>query len=204
MDRKVKNYRCSECDWQGPLVGEDVIREIHGVHLLKCPFCYSVEKFAATELAGDTEYACKFAYFCLRCSNRFDSQHPPDKYQRAFNDPDLAFDLDEEIQVEDAAIDSVKEEETKPANADEPSEDDEENQEPTVENEGGRPRKLDPDRLPELKECLIDGPEANDLEPGPWTLDRIVTVIEKEFGASVSDTTARRYVLDLDWKPPWE
>lgn len=202
--QKNKNYRCSQCDWQGPLVGEDVIREIHGVHLLKCPFCYSVEKFAATKLPGDTEYTCKFAYFCLQCGNRFDSQQPPDKYHRAFNDPDLAFDLDEDRAVGDAPIDSVKKEEMEPANSDELSGNAEGNQKTSVENNGGRPRKLDLDKLPELEKCLMDGPEANGLESGPWTRGQIVTLIETKFDVSVSKVTATRYVRDLDWVPPWE
>ena len=203
LGRKNKNYRCSGCDWQGPLVGEDVIRKIHGVHLLKCPFCYSVEKFNATQLPEDAHgCACKYSYSCLQCGNRFDINHPPDKYQRAFNDPDLAFDFDE-AEDEDAAIDSDKKE-MKPANADVPAEDGEEDQESTAENEGGRPRKLHPDELSKLEECLIDGPVANDLEPGPWTLEKITTVLEKEFSVSVSNATASRYVTDLNWEPPWE
>ena len=203
LGRKNKNYRCGECGWQGPLVSEDVIREIHDAHLLRCPFCYSFEKFNATKRPEDTHgSACKYSYSCLQCDNRFDINHPPDKYQRAFNDPDLAFDL---YEVEDeAAANNSEEKEIKQANADVPAEDGEEDQESTAKNEGGRPCKLHPDELSKLEECLIDGPVANDLEPGPWTLGKITTVIEKEFSVSVSNATASRYVTDLNWEAPWE
>lgn len=199
LGQKMTNYRCSGCGWQGPLVNGKIMREIFGVHIFNCPYCNSSGDFIATEITDSQKYT----YTCVQCDNWFISSHPPNKYERVFKDPSLSFEFGEEISKSDALSDFSNIRGDGLEKKESHSENSENDAETDRENVGGGPRRLDKDRLPELEQYLILGPKANGFQEGPWTLSRIAIVIEREFGVSVSNVTASRYVKEMDWNPPW-
>lgn len=65
---------------------------------------------------------------------------------------------------------------------------------------GGGPRKVSQDLLPELEECLSEGPQAYGFSSNSWSLRRVGTLIEKEFGVSVHKSTVWRYLQEIEWE----
>lgn len=63
----------------------------------------------------------------------------------------------------------------------------------------GRPRELPEEKLSELEELLKEGPEEQGFRGQLWTGSRVAGVIENEFGVSVAERTARRYLKELGW-----
>ncbi len=64
----------------------------------------------------------------------------------------------------------------------------------------GRDPKLTADQLATLEGILLDGPRAAGFGTDRWTLDRVVTVVEREFDAEISDVTAWNYLQELGWR----
>jgi transposase len=64
----------------------------------------------------------------------------------------------------------------------------------------GRKPKLVPDQEQELVKILVAGPEAAGFPTPLWTLDRVATVIRRQFGFACHPTTALRILRDrLGW-----
>lgn len=63
---------------------------------------------------------------------------------------------------------------------------------------GPRPKLTDED-LAELEEFLLEGPQAHGFETERWTIDRVATVIEREFDESLANSTVWEYLDQLGW-----
>ena len=63
----------------------------------------------------------------------------------------------------------------------------------------GRPRKLSKEKRSELESILQDGAEEQGFLGQRWTGSRVARIIEREFGVSVTERTARRYMTELGW-----
>ncbi|MFP9062331.1 recombinase family protein [Natrialbaceae archaeon A-chndr2] len=88
-ETKLKNYVCQECKYQGPLLNQQEFDQLHGTLPLRCPCCPETESFDIDKNEnGNWEYN----YVCLRCGTTFGTDLCPDKYKRAFENPDLKFD----------------------------------------------------------------------------------------------------------------
>lgn len=98
--QKTKNYHCKECNWQGPLLSEREFKQVHGTHPLRCPYCTTTEGFEVTK-SSTGRY--KYEYTCVVCDNSFGTDQLPNKYKRAFENPDLKFEFDRQ---HDSACDS--------------------------------------------------------------------------------------------------
>lgn len=98
----VKNYQCQECGYQGTLLNETEMQELHQTCPLRCPFCPQTNDFDCEKTAGFEEYL----YTCQSCGHSFKSEFVPNKIKRALNNPDVAFDMDDsndsEISLNDA------------------------------------------------------------------------------------------------------
>jgi transposase len=63
----------------------------------------------------------------------------------------------------------------------------------------GRPARLDDSQRERLRKILIKGPSVYGYAIGLWTLPRIATVIEKEFGVSYSEPHVWRILQGIGW-----
>jgi DNA invertase Pin-like site-specific DNA recombinase/DNA-directed RNA polymerase subunit RPC12/RpoP len=83
----VKSYRCSDCTFQGPLLREQEFQEMHQSLPLRCPLCPRTETFDVSAHPGQWEYE----YRCENCNTRFGTNLDPNKFKRAFENPDCMF-----------------------------------------------------------------------------------------------------------------
>ena len=90
-ERTLKNYRCTDCGYQGPLFTAEEFREIHNVLPLRCPYCPRTEAFEVKEISIE---GWEYRYRCENCGNTFATDHSPNKYRRAIENPDCKFSLD--------------------------------------------------------------------------------------------------------------
>jgi DNA invertase Pin-like site-specific DNA recombinase len=88
----MPNYRCQECDYQGSLINEAELNNLHQTLPLRCPYCTATEEFDACKLR---EAGTKFAYqyTCNVCEYTFGSDMQPDKLRRMLNHPVLKFSI---------------------------------------------------------------------------------------------------------------
>jgi len=102
----MPNYRCHDCSYQGALVNEDELKNLHQTLPLRCPYCTATEEFEATELR---EAGTKFdyQYTCDLCEYSFGSNMQPDRLRRMLNHPVLKFTITESpgSQTEDKSSD---------------------------------------------------------------------------------------------------
>ena len=63
----------------------------------------------------------------------------------------------------------------------------------------GRPRKLDPAHYPSLWEILLDGASAYAYPNDLWTLERIATVIRREFGVKYHPSHVWKILRGAGW-----
>jgi transposase len=64
----------------------------------------------------------------------------------------------------------------------------------------GRKPRLEPGQEQELVKILVAGPEAAGFSTPLWTLERVATVIRRQFGLACHATTALRVLRDrLGW-----
>ena len=102
----MPNYQCRDCSYQGALVNEDELKNLHQTLPLRCPYCTATEEFEATELR---EAGTKFdyQYTCDLCEYSFGSNMQPDRLRRMLNHPVLKFTITEntDSETEDESTD---------------------------------------------------------------------------------------------------
>jgi len=91
--RTVRNhilieYTCEQCDYKGPLFDQQEIDKLDATIPLACPFCVSVDDVTGEKISSST---LEYLYTCAHCENKFAVNVPPNKYQRAFERPEVAF-----------------------------------------------------------------------------------------------------------------
>lgn len=59
--------------------------------------------------------------------------------------------------------------------------------------------KLPPDRLPQVVELLLAGPEAAGFATPLWTLERLATVLRRQFGVRYHRSSVFRLLEQLGW-----
>lgn len=67
------------------------------------------------------------------------------------------------------------------------------------EHRSGRSRKLNDKNLSILENLLEEGAESHGFIGQIWTGQRVAGVVEQEFGVSISERTALRYLKELGW-----
>jgi len=87
-DTHLIEYACGDCEFRGPLFGEQEINKLDSTLPLGCPFCISVDEMSAEKLSTST---LEYLYTCNQCDNQFAVDVPPNKYKRAFNNPESAY-----------------------------------------------------------------------------------------------------------------
>jgi len=87
-DTRLVEYECEDCDFRGPLFGELEINKLDSTLPLGCPFCISVDAVTGEK---DPSSALEYLYTCEHCGNQFAVNVPPNKYKRAFEQPDAAY-----------------------------------------------------------------------------------------------------------------
>lgn len=85
-DIPVQKVRCQSCDYDGPLVSEKELREIHMTAPLRCPFCLECESF---EVEESPHGMSMHHYVCSTCDHGFHTDVSPDKLERYLKYPDL-------------------------------------------------------------------------------------------------------------------
>jgi len=100
----LKNYQCQDCGYQRPLIKEGELQEIHQSLPLRCPYCPQSGDFECEEASGFDEYR----YICQTCGQSFKSNFAPNKFERAINHPDLAFDIDESYEEKQETHDTTE------------------------------------------------------------------------------------------------
>jgi len=86
----MPRYRCLDCEYQGGLLTESELNNLHQTLPLRCPYCTATEEFEATELR---QAGAKFnyKYTCNLCEYSFGSDMQPDQIRRMLNHPALQF-----------------------------------------------------------------------------------------------------------------
>jgi site-specific DNA recombinase len=92
----LKNFCCTDCDYQGPLLSEKDLQKIHQTLPLRCPFCPESNHFEVKQLDPATD---RYRYTCKICEESFATNAPPDEIERALGHPELAFSLDRELDM---------------------------------------------------------------------------------------------------------
>jgi len=87
-DTRLIEYSCEDCDFKGPLFSESEINKLDSTLPLGCPFCISVDAVTGEK---DHSSALEYLYTCKHCGNQFAVNVPPNKYKRAFQNPDAAY-----------------------------------------------------------------------------------------------------------------
>jgi site-specific DNA recombinase len=87
-NRILVEYTCEECDFTGPLFDQREIDKLDATIPLACPFCVSVDDVSAEKVSSSV---LEYLYTCTHCQNKFAVDVPPNKYQRAFERPEVAF-----------------------------------------------------------------------------------------------------------------
>ena len=83
---------------------ESELQEIHQSLPLRCPYCPQSGDFECEEASGFDEYR----YICQTCGQSFKSNFAPNKFERAINHPDLAFDIDESYEEKQETRDTTE------------------------------------------------------------------------------------------------
>ena len=93
----MPNYSCQDCDYQGALINEEELQNLHQALPLRCPYCTATEEFEATELR---EAGTKFdyQYRCDLCECSFGSNMQPDRLRRMLNHPALKFSINADFE----------------------------------------------------------------------------------------------------------
>jgi len=110
-NRILIEYTCEECDFTGPLFDQQEINKLDSTIPLACPFCVSVDDVSGEKVSSS---ALEYIYTCTHCQNKFAVDVPPNKYQRAFERPEVAFrwdpnqnqtsEVDDEVAPEDTVF----------------------------------------------------------------------------------------------------
>jgi len=87
-NRILVEYTCEECDFIGPLFDQQEIDKLDATIPLACPFCVSVDDVSGERVSSSM---LEYLYTCAHCQNKFAVDVPPNKYQRAFECPEVAF-----------------------------------------------------------------------------------------------------------------
>jgi hypothetical protein len=87
-NRILVEHTCEECDFTGPLFDQREIDKLDATIPLACPFCVSVDDVSAEKVSSSV---LEYLYTCTHCQNKFAVDVPPNKYQRAFERPEVAF-----------------------------------------------------------------------------------------------------------------
>ena len=93
----MPNYQCQDCSYQGALVNEDELNNLHQTLPLRCPYCTATEEFEVTKLR---EAGTKFdyQYTCDLCEYSFGSDMQPDQLRRMLNHPALKFSINADFE----------------------------------------------------------------------------------------------------------
>ena len=65
----------------------------------------------------------------------------------------------------------------------------------------GAPRRLDPQEIKRLPDCLSHGAEAYGFRGAVWTCARVAAVIKEEFGVAYHKAHVSRLLKELCWTP---
>lgn len=105
MGYTLQSYRCSNpnCGFQGPVLFEEEIRELHQTNPSRCHRCPATDQFKTKEihkkdLLNEIEETNLFLYTCRICGSWFISPDPPGKIERALKHPEEMFDIEESYQ----------------------------------------------------------------------------------------------------------
>ena len=102
-------YTCEECDYEGPLFDRQEIDKLDATIPLACPFCVSVDDVSGKKASSSS---LEYMYTCSHCKNKFAVDVPPNKYQRAFERPEVAFRWDPNKNQSSEGDDGVAPEDT--------------------------------------------------------------------------------------------
>jgi DNA invertase Pin-like site-specific DNA recombinase/transposase-like protein len=94
---RMPRYQCEDCGYQGGLLNESELKNLHQTLPLRCPYCTATEEFEATELRqAGTKFDYK--YTCDLCEYSFGSNMQPDQLRRMLNHPALKFTITDDSQ----------------------------------------------------------------------------------------------------------
>ncbi|QLH81964.1 recombinase family protein [Halosimplex pelagicum] len=108
-NRVLIEYTCGKCDFTGPLFDQQEINKLDATIPLACPFCVSVDDVSGEQVSSS---ALEYLYTCNNCQNEFAVDVPPNKYQRAFEHPEVAFRWDPNRDQPSEEVDGVNPEDT--------------------------------------------------------------------------------------------
>jgi len=98
-DIPFPQYRCTSCDYLGPLISEEELKQIHQTLPLRCPFCGGTEQFTTSRVKrAGTNF--DYEYTCDVCDYSFGTNLSPNKIQRYLECPNLGFEVGESDQDE--------------------------------------------------------------------------------------------------------
>ncbi len=87
---QMPRYRCQDCEYQGGLLSESELKNLHQTLPLRCPYCTATEEFEVTKLRQPgTKF--DYRYICDLCDYSFGSDMEPDRIRRMLNHPALKF-----------------------------------------------------------------------------------------------------------------
>jgi len=101
-DISFPQYRCTSCDYLGPLISEEELKRMHQTLPLRCPFCSGTEQFTTSRVKrAGTNF--DYEYTCDVCDYSFGTNLSPSKIQRYLECPNLGFEVGENDQNEMSA-----------------------------------------------------------------------------------------------------
>ncbi|WP_431357825.1 recombinase family protein [Haloarcula marina] len=108
-NRILTEYDCTDCDFRGPLFSQEAIDKLDSTIPLACPFCVTIDNVSGERISSSV---LGYLYTCNNCGNQFAVDVPPNIYQRAFENPDLAFRWDPGTNFSEENTDQVSPENT--------------------------------------------------------------------------------------------